>query len=68
METRRRGGQAAQHTICRRPTPRAGFSSLGENGEYPPPSLLNTSMNIAKDTAVSLRFKVADLQGKLIED
>ena len=25
-------------------------------------------MNIAKDTAVSLRFKVADLQGKLIED
>jgi FKBP-type peptidyl-prolyl cis-trans isomerase SlyD len=25
-------------------------------------------MNITKDTAVSLRFKVADLQGKLIED
>jgi FKBP-type peptidyl-prolyl cis-trans isomerase SlyD len=25
-------------------------------------------MNISKDTAVSLRFKVADLQGKLIED
>ncbi len=25
-------------------------------------------MNIEKDTAVSLRFKVADLQGKLIED